>query len=136
MMTMVFFFITDRLKELIKVSGYPVAPAELEALLLTNEHVHDVAVIGIPDEESGEAIRAYIVLKENATAQSVSQEDIQKWVEERVAPYKKLKGGVVFRKEVPKSASGKILRRLLRDEKKSFILSRGNFYTLHLALFA
>ena len=57
----------------------------MEALLLTNEHVHDVAVIGISDEEFGEAIRAYIVLKENATAQSVSQEDIQTWAEERVA---------------------------------------------------
>lgn len=111
-----FIYITDRLKELIKVRGYQVAPAELEALLLTNEHVMDVAVIGIHDEESGEAIRAYIVRKDNDVSKHITQEMIQKWVAERVAPYKRLKGGVEFRTEIPKSASGKILRRILRDE--------------------
>mmetsp|Transcript_32227 Transcript_32227/g.74034 ORF Transcript_32227/g.74034 Transcript_32227/m.74034 type:complete len:149 (+) Transcript_32227:61-507(+) len=108
-----YFFITDRLKELIKVRGFQVAPAELEALLLTNENVQDAAVIQIPDEGSGELPRAYVVLKEGCDA---TEDDIKAWIKERVAPYKRLDGGVVFTDSVPKSASGKILRRLLRDQ--------------------
>lgn len=108
-----YFYITDRLKELIKVRGYQVAPAELEALLLTHEQVNDVAVIQIPDDLSGELPRAYIV---KDPAADVSEEDIKAWVKERVAPYKRLEGGVVFIDVIPKSASGKILRRLLRDK--------------------
>ena len=107
-------YVTDRLKELIKVRGYAVAPAELEALLLTNDSVQDVAVIQIPDEQSGELPRAYVVLKENEDG-STSPDDIAAWVKERVAPYKRLDGGVVFTDAIPKSPSGKILRRLLRD---------------------
>ena len=110
-----FIYITDRVKELIKVRGYQVAPAELEALLLTHDHVADVAVIQIPDEHSGELPRAYIVLKDTGHPQ-VTEDDIKKWVKERVAPYKRLEGGVVFTDVIPKSASGKILRRILRDQ--------------------
>jgi len=116
-----FIYITDRVKELIKVRGYQVAPAELEALLLTNDHVADVAVIQVPDEDSGELPRAYIVLNEKPPqgekdTDNVTEEDIQNWVKERVAPYKRLEGGVVFTDVIPKSASGKILRRILRDQ--------------------
>jgi acyl-coenzyme A synthetase/AMP-(fatty) acid ligase len=113
-----YFFITDRIKELIKVRGFPVAPAELEAMLLTNDLVNDVAVIQIPDEESGELPRAYIVLKDAEKADETTKAEIYGWVKGKVAPYKRLDGGIVFTDTIPKSASGKILRRLLRDELK------------------
>jgi 4-coumarate--CoA ligase len=110
-----YFYITDRIKELIKTRGFQVAPAELEALLLTNEAVQDVAVIPFPDDESGEVPRAYVVLKPGA---SVTEEQIKEWMKPKVAPFKRLEGGVVFTESIPKSASGKILRRVLRDELK------------------
>lgn len=113
-----FFFINDRLKELIKVRGYQVAPAELEELILRNEHVQDVAVIQIPDEVSGEIPRAYVVLKPTADPEVATEESLKEWVKERVSPYKRIEGGVRFVEQIPKSASGKILRRLLRDEAK------------------
>lgn len=113
-----YFVIQDRIKELIKVRGFQVAPAELEELLLTNELVNDVAVIQIPDEASGELPRAYIVLKEATDDEEATKSTIYEWVKERVVPYKRLDGGIKFIDVVPKSASGKILRRLLRDEVK------------------
>lgn len=111
-----YFFITDRIKELIKTRGFQVAPAELEDLLLGNEHVNDVAVIQKPDEQSGELPMAYIVLKEGVSETEETKKGIYGWVKERVAPYKRLDGGIVFVDTIPKSASGKILRRILRDE--------------------
>jgi 4-coumarate--CoA ligase len=110
-----FFFITDRVKELIKVRGYPVAPAELEALLHTHEAVNDVAVVQVPDDEAGELPRAYVVLK-ISEAKTTTSEDLYDFVKERVAPYKRLDGGIIFTDVIPKSASGKILRRILRDD--------------------
>jgi len=107
-----FLYITDRIKELIKVRGYPVAPAELEALLLTHADINDAAVIGIADDASGEVPRAYVVLKEGATQ---TESDIYNWVKEQVAPYKRLDGGIEFTDMIPKSPSGKILRRILRS---------------------
>jgi len=109
-----YFFITDRLKELIKVRGYPVAPAELEELLLTHPDVRDAAVIGVKEESSGELPRAYVVLKPGQ-GDNLTEHDIVDWVREQVAHYKRLEGGVVFTDAIPKSASGKILRRILRD---------------------
>jgi 4-coumarate--CoA ligase len=111
-----YFFITDRIKELIKVRGYQVAPAELEALLLTHESIRDAAVIPKPDEVSGELPRAYIVMAESS---STTKEEIYDWIKERVAPFKRLDGGIVVMDVIPKSASGKILRRILRDELKA-----------------
>ena len=123
-----YFFMTDRIKELIKTRGFQVAPAELEELILGHDDVNDVAVIQIPDEASGELPRAYIVLKaeENEEGSTDHEDDkeheeklkkcIYEWVKERVAPYKRLDGGIVFVDSIPKSASGKILRRILRDE--------------------
>ena len=116
-----FFYITDRVKEMIKVRGFPVAPAELEALLLTHDSIGDAAVIQVPDDESGELPLAYIVLKESEVAKGLTESDIYEWVKERVSPYKRLDGGIVFRESIPKSASGKILRRILRDEVKSIM---------------
>lgn len=128
-----YFYITDRIKELIKVNGYPVAPAELESILLTHPKVNDVAIISVPDREHGELPRAYIVLKDellqrnegdkttesNVDDDQTLKDEINKWINERVAPYKRLKGGIVFTDSIPKSASGKILRRILRDEFKN-----------------
>lgn len=111
------FFIVDRAKELIKYKGFQVPPAELEALLLTHPAIADAAVIPCPDEEAGEVPKAFVVLRGAATP-----EEIMEFVEERVAPYKKLRF-VEFTDKIPKSASGKILRRMLvqaeRERKQS-----------------
>jgi acyl-CoA synthetase (AMP-forming)/AMP-acid ligase II len=111
------FFIVDRAKELIKYKGFQVPPAQLEALLLTHEDVADAAVIPIPDEEAGEVPKAYIVLKGEATA-----EELIEFVAARVAPHKKIRA-VEFIDKIPKSPSGKILRRQLvqgeRERRKA-----------------
>ncbi len=114
-----FFYITDRLKELIKVRGYQVAPAELEALLLTHPKLSDAAVIPVPDEMSGELPRAYVSLKDGVSEDDVTEDDVKAFVKEHVASYKRLEGGVRFIDKVPKSASGKILRRMLVDQVKA-----------------
>jgi acyl-CoA synthetase (AMP-forming)/AMP-acid ligase II len=104
-------FIVDRLKELIKVSAFQVAPAELEALLLTHPAVADVAVIGRPDEEVGEVPVAFVVVKDG---QPVTAEDLEAFVSGQVVHYKQVRE-VHFVDAIPKSASGKILRRVLRE---------------------
>ncbi|MDP4689189.1 MAG: 4-coumarate--CoA ligase family protein [Candidatus Nanopelagicales bacterium] len=104
--------IVDRVKELIKVKGFQVAPAELEALLLTHPSIADAAVIGIPDEESGEVPRAFIVVKPH---QSLTADEVTDFTRQHVATYKVVHD-VVFTEAIPKSASGKILRRMLRDQ--------------------
>jgi len=106
-----YFYIVDRLKELIKVRGFQVAPSELEDLLRKHPGVLDVAVIGVPDERAGELPRAFIVPKDKG---SLTEEDIHKYVDTKVSPHKKLKGGVEFVQIIPKAASGKILRRELK----------------------
>lgn len=103
------FFVVDRLKELIKYKGMQVAPAQLEDLLLSHPAVADAAVVPFPDTEAGEIPRAFVVRKGAATA-----EELMAYVAERVAPYKKIRR-LDFVDAIPKSASGKILRRLLRD---------------------
>jgi acyl-CoA synthetase (AMP-forming)/AMP-acid ligase II len=103
--------ITDRLKELIKYKGFQVPPAELEALLLTHPAVADAAVIGIADEEAGEVPKAFIALKPGAEA---TEAEIKDFVAGHVAHYKQIRA-LEFIDAIPKSASGKILRRLLRD---------------------
>ncbi len=105
-------FIVDRLKELIKYKGFQVAPAELEALLLTHPQIADAAVIGLPDDDAGEIPAAYVVLKEG---QEVTAADIQAFVAENVASYKQVRT-LTFVDAIPKSASGKILRRILREQ--------------------
>src|SRR5689334_891657 len=105
-------FVVDRLKELIKYKAFQVPPAELEALLLTHPQVTDAAVIGLPDDEAGEIPVAFVVLK---SAHDTTAADIQLFVAQRVASYKQVRK-VVFIDAIPKSASGKILRRVLRDQ--------------------
>ncbi|MCU1569726.1 MAG: 4-coumarate--CoA ligase 1 [Naasia sp.] len=103
-------YIVDRLKELIKYKGYQVAPAELEALLLTHPGIADAAVIGIPHEESGEAPKAFVV---RSPGSAVTEDEVMAFVSEHVAPYKKVRS-VEFVEAVPKSSSGKILRKDLK----------------------
>ncbi|MGH7764009.1 MAG: 4-coumarate--CoA ligase family protein [Candidatus Dormibacteraceae bacterium] len=107
------FFIVDRVKELIKYKGFQVAPAELEALLLSNSKVADAAVIGVRDEDGEEVPKAFVVLKEPAAA-----EELMEFVAARVAPHKKVRR-VEIVDQIPKSATGKILRRVLRDREKA-----------------
>ncbi|MFC6639704.1 AMP-binding enzyme [Sulfitobacter sediminilitoris] len=108
-----YLFITDRLKELIKYKGFQVAPAELEAELVTHPSIADAAVIGIPDDEAGELPKAFIVATQGQAAPSL--EDIQDYLKDRLAHYKQVRLLEVV-DEIPKSASGKILRRMLRDQ--------------------
>ncbi|XP_045776708.1 4-coumarate--CoA ligase 1 isoform X1 [Maniola jurtina] len=106
-----FFYIVDRLKELIKYKGFQVAPAELEALLLRLSGVADCGVVGRSDEIAGELPVAFVVPQPGA---SLSAQEIQAYVASKVSPAKRLRGGVIFVEEIPKNPSGKILRKELR----------------------
>jgi acyl-CoA synthetase (AMP-forming)/AMP-acid ligase II len=101
--------ITDRIKELIKVKGFQVAPAELEGLLCAHPAIADAAVVGVPDEAAGEVPKAFVV-----ACEEIAPDDLMAWVAERVAPHKRVRA-VAFVDQIPKLPSGKILRRLLRD---------------------
>ncbi|KAL2130788.1 hypothetical protein VTI74DRAFT_5949 [Chaetomium olivicolor] len=119
--------IVDRLKELIKVKGHQVAPAELEAHLLTHPAVDDCAVIAVPDDRDGEVPKAFVVTP-TAMASRKDEDiaaEIVKYVQDHKAHYKWLKGGVEFIDAIPKSPSGKILRRLLRDKEKEARRAKG-----------
>ena len=111
------FFIVDRTKELIKYKGMQVAPAELEALLLTHPAVLDAAVVRRADEEAGEIPKAFVVLKADDASRATKADAIMAWIAERVAPHKRIRQ-LEFIDQIPKSASGKILRRLLVDMDK------------------
>lgn len=105
------FYITDRLKDLIKVQAFQVAPAELEDILLSHPDLLDAAVIGIKHDKFGEVPRAYVVVRKGAKLRAY---DVEEYIVQRCAKYKRLIGGVVFIDEVPKSKTGKILRNELR----------------------
>ena len=104
------FSIVDRVKELIKYKGYQVPPAELEALLLTHDKIADAAVIGVRDEEGEEVPKAFVVPQAGA---DLTADEVMTFVAERIAPHKKVRV-VEFIDQIPKSASGKILRKDLR----------------------
>lgn len=110
------YTIVDRVKELIKYKGYQVPPAELEALLLTNDKIADVAVIGVRDDEGEEVPKAFVVRQ--AGAPDLSAEEVMAFVAERIAPHKKVRV-VEFIEAIPKSAAGKILRKDLRAREKA-----------------
>eukprot|EP00092_Neocalanus_flemingeri_P002290 GFUD01002443.1.p1 GENE.GFUD01002443.1~~GFUD01002443.1.p1 ORF type:complete len:584 (-),score=184.68 GFUD01002443.1:183-1730(-) len=107
-------FIVDRKKELIKVKGLQVAPAELENLIRSLTGVQDVAVIGVPDERAGEVPRAYVVKGQ----EKLKESDVKEFVSKALSKHKHLLGGVEFVKEIPKSAAGKILRKDLKAAYK------------------
>ena len=110
-----YFYIVDRKKDLIKYKGYSVYPREIEEVLYQHEAVAEAAVIGVPDEKVGERIKAFVVLK-NEYRGKVSQDDILSFLKDSLAPYK-LPKEIEFRDTLPKSAAGKILRRVLREEE-------------------
>jgi acyl-CoA synthetase (AMP-forming)/AMP-acid ligase II len=107
------FFIVDRTKELIKYKGMQVAPAELEAVILGHPEIADAAVIGIADEEAGEIPKAFVVSKGTVTG-----EEVMAYVAERVAPHKRIRA-VEFVDQLPKSATGKLLRRVLIEQERA-----------------
>jgi acyl-CoA synthetase (AMP-forming)/AMP-acid ligase II len=107
-----YVFIVDRVKELIKYKGLQVAPAELEAVLLSHPAVADAAVVRYPDEDAGEVPKAFVVARN-----PVDPGELMAYVAERVAPHKKVRL-VEFVDEIPKAASGKILRRLLMERDR------------------
>ncbi|MCA2009924.1 AMP-binding protein [Cereibacter sphaeroides] len=108
-----YLFITDRLKELIKVKGFQVAPAELEALLVTHPAIADAAVIGVQDADAGEVPMAFIV-----SANPPSLAEVQAFLDKEIAHYKQVKRLEVV-EAIPKSTSGKILRRMLREKVRA-----------------
>ncbi|KAK0196820.1 AMP binding protein [Armillaria mellea] len=125
-----YFFIVDRVKELIKYKGFQVPPAELESILLSHPGVADVAVIGIEDAaEATELPRAYVVPTHPEKVKTDAQKaefgaQIAEWMKSKVAKHKYLRGGVVTIDVIPKSAAGKILRRQLRDLARKEVRSR------------
>lgn len=108
-----YLYVVDRVKELIKYNAYQVAPAELEAILVTHPMVADCAVIAAPDEEAGEIPKAFVVKRGEVTEQ-----ELMDFVAARVAPFKKIRQ-VEFIDQIPKSASGKILRRILVEKDRA-----------------
>lgn len=110
-----YFYVVDRKKDVIKYKGYSVFPREIEELLTAHECVREAAVVGIPSPEVGEIPKAFIVLKEGCEGR-VGEGDILKWLEDKLAPYKRPRA-VEFRKDLPKTPVGKILRRTLREEE-------------------
>ncbi len=107
------FYIRDRLKELIKCKGFQVAPAELEGLLLEMPGIADCAVIPLPHPRHGEVPKAYVVRSGNAQGEAMTEDDVKQFLQGHVAEYKQLHE-VEFTDAIPKSAAGKILRRVLR----------------------
>ncbi|XP_026319426.1 4-coumarate--CoA ligase 1-like [Hyposmocoma kahamanoa] len=104
-----FFYVVDRLKELIKYKAWQVAPSELESVILQHPAIKDVGVVGIPDKVAGEVPVAFAVKKG-----IVSEKELMDFVSSKVSPWKRLRGGVRFIDEIPKTGSGKILRKQLR----------------------
>ncbi|KAI0706143.1 phenylacetyl-CoA ligase [Cytidiella melzeri] len=125
-------FVVDRMKEIMKVRGFQVAPAELEGHLLSHPDVADCCVVGIPDEYSGEVPLAFVVPSHDAQerikrdSQEVTRikDSIVKYVHDHKVNYKRLAGGVEFVETIPKNPSGKLLRRFLRDKAKEIVAAR------------
>ena len=113
------WYIVDRKKELIKVRAWQVAPPELEAVLLSHPQIVDAAVIGIQfSRDESQLPRAYVVRRPGPDGNLLSEDEVKNFMKGKLAQYKRLDGGVKFVEAIPKSASGKILKRLLRDEAK------------------
>jgi long-chain acyl-CoA synthetase len=109
-----YFYIVDRLKDMINVAGFKVIPREVEEVLFQHPKVQEAVAAGVPDRYRGEAVKAYIVLKPGATA---TVEELTRWCAERLAPFK-VPRLIEFRSELPKTLVGKVLRRMLVEEEK------------------
>ena len=110
-----YFFIVDRKKDMIVASGYNVYPREVEEVLFEHPDVAEAVAIGVPDDYRGETVKAFVVKGPGATA---TEEEILAFCRERLAPYKAPRT-VEFRDDLPKSAVGKLLRRVLVDEERA-----------------
>jgi acyl-coenzyme A synthetase/AMP-(fatty) acid ligase len=110
--------VVDRLKEIINYKGHQIAPAALEAILLSHPAVADAAVIACPDEGAGEIPKAFVVCREPVTAG-----ELMTFAAQRVAPHEKIRR-LEFINEIPKSPSGKILRRVLAERERMAIPAR------------
>lgn len=108
-------FLVDRLKELIKFNALQVAPAELEDVIQSHPAVLDAAVVGAPDEAAGEVPMAFVVLRDSTT---LDASELMQYVATRVAPHKKVRA-VEFVDQIPKSPTGKILRRVLKERVRA-----------------
>lgn len=109
-------FITDRAKDMIKFKGFQIAPTELEDILIEHPAVSDVAVIGVWNEEMhSEVPLAYLVAKGDTTGNENVAISVMEYLKGKVVHYKHLRGGVVWISQIPKSPSGKILKRVLKD---------------------
>ena len=115
-------FMVDRMKEMIKCKALQVSPSELEDILKTHYEVRDVAVIGVPDERTGEVPRAYIVKVNRKADDEKVAASIKDFLNERVSEHKQLRGGIVFLTEIPKSPAGKILKKNLPVLKESRVV--------------
>nr|CAD1820995.1 unnamed protein product [Ananas comosus var. bracteatus] len=115
-----YLYVVDRLKELIKHNGYQVAPAELEALLLTHTHIVDAAVVPLEDEETGQVPMAYVV---KSPQSGLTTDGVIQFIASQVAPYKKIRK-VAFIESIPRSAAGKILRKQLVAQNQQAITSK------------
>jgi long-chain acyl-CoA synthetase len=113
-----FFSIVDRKKEMILVSGFNVYPTELEAVLYRNPKVMKACVIGLPDETTGEQIKAYIVLREGMTATEAEMQEFLRDPEFGLTGYK-IPKSIEFRDSLPETLVGKVLRRVLVEEEKA-----------------
>ena len=108
-----YIFIVDRVKDMINVAGFKVWPAEVEQALYKHPAVKEIAVYGVPDPEKGEKVKAAVVLKDGVTC---TKEEMIAYCKEKMANYK-IPHSVDFVGELPKSATGKILKRVLRDQE-------------------
>lgn len=105
-------YVSDRFKELIKVNAFQVAPAELEAIIRDHPDILDAVVVGVPNEKTGEIPRAFVVRKPNA---NITAKEVQEHVAKQTSKYKHLTGGVYFVDSIPKTPTGKILRRAAKQ---------------------
>ena len=119
------WYIVDRKKELIKVRAWQVAPPELEAVLLSHLQIVDAAVIGVQfSRNESQLPRAYVVRRPNSDGGLLNEEEVKTYMDRNLAQYKRLDGGVKFVDAIPKNASGKILKRVLRDEANREIAAK------------
>ena len=110
-----YFFIVDRKKDMIIAGGYNIYPREIDEVLYQHPKIADAVSVGVPDAYRGETVKAFIVPKEGET---LSQEEVHEFCKEKLAAYKRPKN-IEFREELPKSAVGKILRKVLRAEEEA-----------------
>jgi len=113
-----YFYIVDRKKDLIIASGYNVVPREVEEVIYTHPQVQEVAVAGAPHPKRGETVKAYIILKEGAPSNEAMEKEIIEHCRQNLTSYK-VPTAIEFRKELPKSQVGKVLRRILVEEEKA-----------------